>query len=181
LVVAIALASAIRTLVPLLREYVHVPEREWPGWRFLFGRVPQLVPVAAYTAIVLSLRGRLDDASAAFFSAATEVIAILLLALLLEAGTVWIGRIGRVDALLNSFTAGLLVLGLFVALYDLAESKHGHADIVYASIGAGVAGILVAAILGRPTGRARSEVAEPRVDISAPATTGSDPDMTAGD
>jgi hypothetical protein len=139
--------TSLAFAIPILRE--HLPELEWPGFRKLFGWVPFLVPTIVYTAMVLSLSGRLDDASTGFFNAATEIIAVLLLGLLLD--TVGFGRRAPFDPRLNCFTGALLVLGLFVALYNLAEGKNDHADIVYASIGAGITGVFVAAILGVPT------------------------------
>ena len=56
-----SLVLAIRALFPLFREYV--PERPLPGWRFLLGRAPQVVPAATYVVIVYSLSGKLENAS----------------------------------------------------------------------------------------------------------------------
>jgi hypothetical protein len=106
-------------------------------------------PTIAYVAVVFILNEGMESASPDFFRATAEIIPVLLLALIIEAGALRIEGRGRIDIVANCVTAGYLIAGLTFSLYNLGEDSTRHADVVWASMAAGVAGLLVAAILGR--------------------------------
>jgi hypothetical protein len=141
------IGALVGLLVPLIQIVVlRISRRRWWEVARLF---PRLCPSVAYIAVVLSFNENMEDASLDFFSATVEIIPVLLLALILEVGALRIRGQGRIDVLANSVTAGYLILGLTVSLYGLAENDTSHADIVWASMAAGITGLIVAAALGR--------------------------------
>jgi hypothetical protein len=118
-------------------------------WLELAKLAPAACPTIAYVAVVFILNEGMESASPDFFRATAEIIPVLLLALIIEAGALRIEGRGRIDIVANCVTAGYLIAGLTFSLYNLGEDSTRHADVVWASMAAGVAGLLVAAILGR--------------------------------
>jgi hypothetical protein len=110
---------------------------------------PHLFPLIVYWALVLPLHS--EGASITFFQQATEIIPILLIGFVLEAGALELRGRSPVDWLLGFTTVAILIVGETYALIALAQDDPVHADIVTGAMAAGAAAIVVAAAMGRRT------------------------------
>lgn len=133
------------------------PPRASLGWlgelaRFLVDfvvwaapQVPFVAPFLVFVAVTWPLAQ--ESASLRFQEQASQIILVLLVGYVIEAGAIrWRDR--PVNWILSLMTVAILLAGETYALIDLATGKPDHADIIAGSMAAGVVAILLAAIQG---------------------------------
>jgi hypothetical protein len=114
--------------------------------RAALARLPWIAPLVVYLVLVLAIDSSAADAK--FFDGATEVLAVLFIGFLLEAGAIRVTAGSPVDWTLAFLTVLLVIAGEVYALLALADPTELHANFVAAGLGAGATGIVVAAIAG---------------------------------
>ena len=108
-------------------------------------QVPFVAPFLVFVAVTWPLPR--ESASLRFQEQASQIILVLLVGYVIEAGAIrWRDR--PVNWILSLMTVGILLAGEVYALVDLATDSPDHADIIAGSMAAGVAAILIAAIQG---------------------------------
>jgi len=108
-------------------------------------QVPFVVPFLVFVAVTWPLPQ--ESQSLRFQEQASQIILVLLIGYVIEAGAIrWRRR--PVNWILSLMTVGILLAGEVYALVDLATDNSDHADIIAGSMAAGVAAILIAAIQG---------------------------------
>jgi hypothetical protein len=117
--------------------------------------LPFTVPFAVFVAVTWPLASKSE--SLQFQEQASQIIPVLLVGFVLETSAMrWGSR--RVNWILSLMTVVILLLGETIALISLWTRDHAHADVVAGSMAAGVAAILIAAVLGMSN---RGEWGEP--------------------
>lgn len=107
--------------------------------------VPFVAPAITFVAVTWPLAE--SSASLRFQEQASQIILVLLIGYVIEAGALrW--RRQSVDWMLSLVTVLILLVGETYALISLATDDPSHADIVAGSMAAGVVAILTAAVQG---------------------------------
>jgi hypothetical protein len=108
-------------------------------------QVPFVAPFLVFVAVTWPLAQR--SASLRFQEQASQIILVLLVGYVIEAGAIrWRSR--HVNWVLSLMTVLILVGGETYALVSLATGDPNHADIVAGSMAAGLTAILIAAVQG---------------------------------
>lgn len=108
-------------------------------------QVPFVAPFLVFVAVTWPLAQ--ESASLRFQEQASQIILVLLVGYVIEAGAIrWRDR--PVNWILSLMTVAILLAGETYALIDLATDRPDHADIIAGSMAAGVVAILLAAIQG---------------------------------
>jgi hypothetical protein len=125
-----------------------------PFVRWAAPHVPFLAPAAVFVAITWLLPD--DKASLAFQEQSSQIIPVLLIGFVIEAGALrW--RDQPIDGLLSLVTVAILIAGETYALLAIADARSAHADIVAGAMAAGVVAILTAALQGAIAERSQPE------------------------
>lgn len=112
-------------------------------------QVPFVAPFLVFVAVTWPLPQ--ESQSLRFQEQASQIILVLLIGYVIEAGAIrWRRR--PVNWILSLMTVGILLAGEVYALVDLATDSPDHADVIAGSMAAGVAAILIAAIQGSAKG-----------------------------
>lgn len=107
--------------------------------------VPFVAPAITFVAVTWPLAE--SSASLRFQEQASQIILVLLIGYVIEAGALrW--RRQSVDWMLSLVTVLILLVGETYALISLATDDPAHADIVAGAMAAGVVAILTAAVQG---------------------------------
>lgn len=118
-------------------------------------QVPFVAPFVTFVAVTWPLAE--TSKSLAFQQQASELIPVLLIGFVIEAGAIrW--RRQPVDWMLSLMTVAILIAGEIYAFIALATDEPSHMDVIAGSMAAGAVAILVAAIQGSA---ARGEEADP--------------------
>jgi len=113
-------------------------------------KIPFLVPLAVFFGVTWPLASTSE--SIQFQQQASEIIPVLLIGYVIEAGAIrWKRR--PVDWLLSLMTVLILIAGETYAMVALARDVPEGADLIAGSMAAGVAAIMIAAIQGATQAR----------------------------